>query len=380
MRSGMTGKGWVSMSSTRSFSLFAALALGAFATEVFAQAGSLIYWHQATVEPNPSTHYRVVGTGGISFQFHTFPSQTASPSSLDFYPGGRQFFHDAPGDPIFDLIPGTNRVNHFPLLMSENVVLDYAPVIAVFTGPEFIDSADPLWSNDNADTFMSFQAFDTGTFGRILYRFNGPITDFFGSDFDPNSPFFFPFLSGDPFFGPDPRLDIVTTYDADTFAVGWNRTGTKVILQSPSAAGLVTKIFNTAGGTTTIVNNPAVSGFVLIDPVYSPTTDLIYANARNSAGVRGIASFNPATGLLTYLIREGGSGISRIAGFRGPKVSPNGTTLTFTMLQVPTRGVNRGKLCPSLVTMPIGGGRFTVIAVRNPSLSNPFEPTGWVLP
>ena len=370
------------MRSTRSYSLFAALALGAFATEVFAQVGSMIYWRQSTVEPNPSTHFRVVGSGGISFQFHTFPSQTNSPSSLDIYPGGRQLFWDAPGHPVFDIIPGTNRVNHVPILVSENVVLDYSPWLALFLGPEFIDSSDPLWSNDNADTFMSFQAFDTGTFGRILYRYNGPIADFFGPDFDPRptNPFWFPFFSGDPFFGPDPRLDVVTTYDADTFATCWNGAGTKVILQSPSAAGFITKIHNTTTGLTTVVNDPAVTGFRLIDPVFSPTADIIYTNARNNAGVRGIASFNPATGALTWLKVEGGTGISRIAGFRGPRVSPNGLSLTFTMLQVPTRGPDRGKLCPSLVTMPITGGRHTVIAVRGPSLTNPYEPTGWVLP
>jgi hypothetical protein len=386
---GIRVRGLVSMILRRSFSLFAALAASVFATAASAQlvppttGGTLIYWRNVTEEPNPSIHYRIPAGGGANVQFHVYPTKTTAPSGLsEAYPFGRHLVIDAPMDPIFDIIPGTDRVMRVPLIAPE-IASPYTPVPAVFFGPfEFIDSTQPLWSNDHLDSFFSFQAFDIDPFTntplfRVLYRFNGPMTDLYGSDFDPTSLFFNPFAPWDPFNGADPRLEEVAFYDIDTFAAGWDRTGNSVLLQTPSGTGFITSIFDRNTSTTTEINDPAVSGFTLFNPVFSPTEDRLFALVETSAGERGIAEFDLNTFTIRWILQESGFDTTEISAFKGPVISPDGLNVAFTMLRVTQIGTVTGR-APTLVRMPITGGAWTPLWTVGLAEVNNFEPTGWV--
>jgi hypothetical protein len=267
----------------RSFSFFAALAAGVLATVAAAQivppttGGTLVYWRNVTEEPNPAIHYRIPAGGGANVQFQVYPTRTTAPSSLsEAYPFGRHFMMDMPMDPLFDIIPGTNRVMRIGAVGPE-VASDYAPfpTFNFIIGPfEFIDEWSPLQSNDLLDTFFTFQAFRTDPFTqqqtRVLYRFNGPMIDLYGAAYDFSSLFYDPWLTWIPFANPqiDPRLEEVTQYDIDTSSVGWNRTGTQVLLQTPAGTGFITSIFNTGTQNTTVINDPAVSGLTLFNTVF----------------------------------------------------------------------------------------------------------------
>jgi hypothetical protein len=359
--------------------LLAAVALLASAMPTLAQTGSIVYWRNVTTEPSPSIHHRYqIGGSGISELFNVFPTKTGSPSNLGNYPGGRAFFADAPMDPIFDIIPGTNRVMRVPLLMPEQAT-NYAPVLAVFFGPEeFIDSADVLVSNNDGDNFISFQAFNTVLNARRLYRYDGPISDFYTPTFNPNSFSFNPFFGEFFIFGPDPRLTTVTFYGVDTFATSWDFFGLFVLLQTPGPSGLVTSMHDTQFNSTGVLNDPAVSGFRLINPVFGRDGN-IYAVAEMTDGsIRGLASFDGAT--LTWILREtGDAGLSQ---FKGPVVSPDGQSLAFTLLRPGKVGTINGTIA-SLATVPIAGGAFTplwnmgLVAESGPLRVNNFEPTGW---
>lgn len=379
--------------------LLAAVALLASALPTFAQTGSIVYWRNFTGPTTASIHHRYqIGGFGISEQFHVYPAETASPSAASYAGAGRAFLADE-YDPAFTLpfnpIPGTNLPNRIPLIMSESPT-NYAPVIAVFRGQspgpanpldgDFIDESDPLWSNDNADTFLSWQALrvnlvtQTPTV-RVLYRYNGSKTALFGPAFDPNSLGFNPFQPQQANPGPTQRIVRVATFPTDHFTTCWDSAGNRVILQGPDPLGFITNIITAAGPVTTVLNDPNVTGMTYTSPVFSNTVNEIYTVAQATNGsVRGLAAINPTTNALRWILMETGDrGISQ---FKGPVVSPDGQSLAFTLLRPGKVGTLNGTIA-SLATIPVTGGSFTplwnmgLVAESGPLRVNNFEPTGW---
>jgi len=178
---------------------------------------------------------------------------------------------------------------------------------------------------------------------------------------------------------PGPRLVLVTSFSADSFTNDWNSAGNRLMFSTPAPFGFLTRIRNTVASTTTTVNNPAVSGFSLRNPVFSPTNpNLAYAVAETPGGLRGLASFNISTNAFTWLLMEGGAGTARIWNFTSPQVKPDGTALAFTMNRYAKIGTKTGP-APSLVTIPATGGTPTVLWTQGLNLgTNPFEVTTWV--
>jgi hypothetical protein len=293
---------------------------------------------------------------------------------LSTYPGGRQFLSDYTLDPaLFGTIPGTNLPLTVGLLLPENPN-GSGVLLTLFFGPEFQDRADYRWASNNSDAFISFQSLDPFGNTRQVYRYNGSKAALF-------SPTFQPFDQTDILPGPPPapRLVLVTTFSADSFTNDWNSAGTKLMFSTPAPFGFLTRIRDTVAATTTTVNDPAVSGFSLRNPVFSPTNaNLAYAVAETPGGLRGLASFNVATNAFTWLVMEGGAGLARIWNFTSPQVKPDGTTLAFTMNRYAKIGIRTGP-APTLVTIPATGGRPTVLWTQGLNLgTNPFEVTGWV--
>ena len=395
------------MISRRSVLLSAALAFCVSATDVLAQAGT-VYWKNSTVLPYPSIHHRFAINGtGVSQQFHVYPTETGSPSAADYIGAGKAFFADEFDDtfsPFFAQIPGTNLLNRIPIIMSEDAT-NYAPVLAVFIGQspnpvtnpfdaEFMDESDPLWSNDNLDTFLSWQGLRVNFAGpvtptaRVLYRYNGSKTALFGPQHNPSSLGYNPFQPQHAIPGPGQRIVRVTTYGLNTTAVGWDLTGTRVLLQTTTPSGPRTSMFDTGTATTTVLNDPASSGFQLLNPVFSPVENRVFAvmqvGLAGQQQTRALVSFVPTVpapiipALTTILQETGPDGLSQ---FKGPVVSPDGQSLAFTLLRPGKVGTING-IQASLATIGITGGALTPL--WNMGLVGPgtlrvnnFEPTGW---
>jgi len=357
------------MRTARSFSFFAALALVVSTSNVSAQS-TFIYWRNSSnVWPSPSIHYKYP-VRATSAQFNVFPTETAAPSTLSTYPAGRQFLSDYVLDPaLFGTIPGTNSPLRVNLLLPERAGGD-GVLLTLFFGPEFQDQSDLRWSSNNTDSFLSFQSLDPFANQRRVYRYNGSKTALF-------SPSFVPFDQTD-ILPPTPRLVLVTSFSADSFTNDWNSAGNRLMFSTPAPFGHVTRVRNTVAATTTVVNNPATSGFTLINPVFSPTNpNLAFAVAQTTSGLRGLASFDIATLAFRWILLEGGIGTAKISTFKGPQVSPDGNTLVFTMLRMAKVGTQTGP-APTLATIPVAGGTPTVLWTTGLSTNQWWEPTGWI--
>jgi hypothetical protein len=391
------------MKRLRSFALYALAAFAAFAADVSAQG--TIYWRNVTEEPNPSIHYKIPGDGGASAQFHVYPTRTTQPSGL-VYGSGRQFLADAPLEPDeffaanglgFNFIPTTGEVNRVLLLMGETPT-DYAPWVTWFNGENFngfrewMNSVDAFWSNDNADTFLSFQTLrQQQTLGgpvpvaRVLYRYDGSIDFLLTSGrFDRLSFTFDPFWRRDALPlppAPPPNgtdlIEEVTAYDVDTACAGWDSTGTFVLLQTPDGnGGFVTSVFDDVTNATTIINDPAVSGYSISSPVFSPAAFRLFGIVETAAGARGLAEIDLNTFQFRFILQEGGLGNDQISAFRGPVVSPDGQILAFTLLRF-TQISTITDTAPTLARISVAGGAWTPLWTTGHSTVNNFEPTGW---
>ena len=365
------------MRSSRFLFGIAALVVGVMANAASAQ--TVIYWKQTQSFPQPSNHYKYP-VNRTSAQFNTYPSETGNPSGLSTYPGGRQFIADYTLDPAFyGFIPGTNLPLRVGVMMPETggdgVLLT---AFGFFFAPpqpiEYQERSEFRWASNNSDAFLTFQALEPVANVHHVYRYNGSKAALF-------SPSFSPFSQTDvlPAPPPGPRLVLVTTLSADSFTNDWNSNGTKLMFSTPAPFGFLTRIRNTATSTTSTVNDPAVSGFSLRNPVFSPTDpNLAIAVAETPGGVRGLASFNITTFAFTWILKEGGVGNARIWNFTSPQVKPDGTTLAFTMSRIAKIGTRTGP-APSLATIPITGGAPTILWTQGLNLgSNPFEVTAWV--
>jgi hypothetical protein len=230
-------------------------------------------------------------------------------------------------------------------------------VVTNFRGPQYIKGAS-CWhvSNDHQDSFFSFAAYDASTGQRILYRYNGPLAAVF-------APGFTPFVSN------DPRLTALTLVPDTNSVAGWDGTGTKYLYDTASGANPSNYLvygFDTVTGTTTLINDPAVSGINFHVSRCSSTELRLFGNATDlRRGTTGIASFYPATMMFTWVIQEGGKNSSNISSFTAPLVSPDGTVVAFGMLRVVS-----GKTCPSLVRVPVSGGAYTPLVTFPASTTN----------
>jgi len=363
------------MRSSRFFTALAVLALGVLASAAPAQlANSFIYWRQTQSFPNPSNHYKYP-IRRTSAQFQTFPNETGNPTARSTpYPGGRQFMCDYTLDPaLFGFIPGTTLPLTVGLMISETPTAP-SVLLTLFFGPEFQERADYRWASNNSDAFLSFQSLDPVANVRRVYRYNGSKAALFSATFQP-----FDQTDIFPVFPNPPRLVLVTSFSADSFTNDWNSNGTKLMFSTPAPFGFLTRIRDTAAATTTTVNDPAVSGFSLRNPVFAPgAPDIAYAVAETPGGQRGIATFNVVTKAFRWMLLEGGVGNARIWNFTSPQVSPDGTTLAFTLSRITKIGTRTGP-APSLVIMPITGIAPTILWTQGLNLgSNPFEVTAWV--
>jgi len=369
------------MRTTRLLALLAAFAAGATASQATAQLPSpaglttLVYWRDVTPAPNPTNHFKFI-INNTNTTLGTFPNVCANISALAMYPMGRQFFVEDVLDPTrFGLIPDTlARKKQIRFVPERNSMI--TTVLTNFNnGPEYMDRPDPRWSSDMQDTFFTFTAYvppkPTPWPGipafRKVYRFSGSKSIFWSPTFTPFVPL-------------DPRLTLAASITVDSTVNDWNSTGQRLVFSTPGPAGVVTRTVPFQGTmlTSTIVNDPVVSGFTLLNPVCSPTnTDVVYSVVVTAGGARGIAAFNTQSQTLGFIILEGGVGLNAISNFTTPQVSPDGRTLAFTMMRVLQSPTGTTPVV-SLVRIPVTGGVFSPlwsIAAR----TNNYEVTGWTL-
>ena len=355
------------MTTSRALAFLTLATAAAMAPAASAQVSStLIYWRTTLTAPKPNHHFKYFVNLRTNARVNVYPNVSGNPSALAIYPNfTRQFFIDEHlNTDRVGPIPGTRKDKVLLRFMSErNPAETFA--ITNFDGPEWIDQADPRWSSNLRDSFFSFQAFNPRRPARKVYRFNGSKSVVF-------SPIFRPFVPD------DPRLQVVTSFSADSFTNDWNSTGIRLMFSTPARFGFLTRIFDTQALTTTTVNDPAVSGFSLRSPVFSPTNpDIAYAIAETPGGLRGLASFNVMTQDFAFLLLEGGTGVNRITNFTGPQVSPDGRQLAFTML----RDVRIGTVTGPAVTLafiPVTGGTPGFLFTVGHSRANTHEVTAWL--
>lgn len=318
-----------------------ALLTGAIASQAQAQTGpGTIYYRYGSTSPQQV--YRVSGIGTGNVQLGPFPVDMVRSTSLDTYPGGRQFLSSSlPLGPI----PGVSADYGDIVLYSEQGAIP--TTLTNFRGPQYIDQNGirARFSNNGQDSFLSFVAYDTRTSLWIYYRYNGPASDFFQPGFVP--------LESD-----DPRLVLVMpatpAYRFRQFW-DWDPTGTLLTYSDVDASGkTVISVYDTTTGISTVVNNPSVSGLNITYPWCSPTEFRLFGPATHANGTKGIVSFYPAAGQWSWVIKEGGRGTKNISAFKPTAISPDGTTLAFGMLRV----VNK-KTVPSLVRIPVNGASYT---------------------
>lgn len=334
--------------------------------------GTVIYWRNLTAAPNPSNHYKFFINTTFNVPVGLYPNVTNNPSAFNNYPNfGRQFFVEEPQDPaVFGLIPIVNKpkinLTFRSERNSENVI-----TLTRFNGPEYIDQALPRWSSDNLDSFISFQAINPTTNPltnlRRIYRYNGSKSVIF-------SPLFTGFTSN------DPRLTLVMNMNPASFAEDWSPNGVRLAFSTPAPFGFVSAIRDTTANTTTVFNDPAVTGFSIRNLVFSSVNnDIVFGIGETVGGARGIAFYNVTTPNMNFgfILFEGPLNGTTISNFSPPQVSPDGRSLAFTLLQSTPIGPIAGPAI-KLVRLPTGGGGIQILSTVGPSAVNTYEATGWV--
>jgi hypothetical protein len=305
------------------------------ATAARAQTGpGAIYYHfGANSDP-----YRVSGDGTNNVKLWNAPPFGVAVTAFTTYPGGRQLATTTK----LAGIPGTASTYGDITLLSEQRATP--TTVTNFRGPQFVDGNAPRirYSNDQQDRFLSFIVYDSRTSTYLLVRYNGPISDFFQTGFVP--------LTSD-----DPRLVVLTTTSVTYTFWDWDPTGTKLTYSYQNVSGkTLIYVYNTITNTSTLVNNPAVTGLDLSIPRCSSTEFRYFGPATYNDGTKGIVSFYPPTGQFNWVIKEGGKGTNQVSSFASTAISPDGTVLAFGMLRV----VNK-QTVPSLVRVPVNGGSYT---------------------
>ncbi len=317
------------------------LVTSVIASAADAQTGpGTIYYRYGS--SSPQGVYRVSGTGTGNTMLGPFPVDMVRTTALNTYPGGRQLLNSSlPLGPI----PGVSGNYGDILLYSEQ---DGTPTtVTNFRGPQYVDQNGirARFSNDQQDSFFSFAVYDTRTTNWIYYRYNGPVSDFFQSGF-------VPFVSDDPRLVP--LMSATSNYRFRQFW-DWDPTGTRLTFSDIDSAGkTIIYIYDMTTNSSTLVNNPSVSGLNLTYPWGSSKEFRLFGPATHTNGTKGIVSFYPATGQWSWVIKEGGTGTKKISEFKQTAISPDGTTLAFGMLRV----VNK-QTVPSLVRIPVNGGTYT---------------------
>jgi len=342
----------------RSLIMLALAASAALTTAAQAQTGpGKIYYRYG---PNsPQQVYRVSGTGTGNVQLGPFPIDTVRSTSLETYPGGRQFFGSSqPLGPI----PGISGSYGDILLYSEQGATP--TTVTNFRGPQYIDQNGirARFSNDERDSFFSFVAYDTRTALWVYYRYNGPVSDVF-------QPGFVPLVSDDPRLVP--VMSASSAYRYRQFW-DWDPTGALLTYSDDDSSGkTVISVFDTTTNTSHVVNNPSVSGVNMTYPWCSPTEFRLFGPATQTNGTKGIVTLYPATGQWGWVIKEGGSGPNKISALGPTAISPDGTTLAFGMLRV----VNK-QTVPSLVRIPVNGSSYTPLVNFPANTVNTINPGG----
>jgi hypothetical protein len=301
----------------------------------------------------------VSGNGTGNTQLGPFPRDPVRTTALAIYPGGRQFLgSSAPLGPI----PGVTGNYGDIILYSEQDAT--TRTVTNFSGPQYIDQNGirARLSNDQQDSFLSFVAYDARTDLWIYYRYNGPVSDIF-------QPGFVPFVSD------DPRLVLLmsatSAYRFRQFW-DWDPTGTKLTFSDLNAAGkTLVYIYDNESHSSTLVNNPALSGLDMTTSWGSSTEFRLFSPATYKDGTKGIVSFYPTTGQWDWVIKESGKGPNKVSEFSHTAISPDGTTLAFGMLRVVS-----GKTVPTLVRIPANGGAYTPLVTFPASSTNTINPGG----
>jgi hypothetical protein len=339
-------------------SLLLALLTGAIAAQAQAQTGpGTIYYRYGS--SSPQQVYRVSGNGTGNVQLGPFPVDMVRSTSLNTYPGGRQFLSSSqPLGPI----PGVSGSYGDIVLYPEQGGVPTS--VTNFRGPQYIDqnAIRARFSNDERDSFFSFVAYDTRTTLWIYFRYNGPVADFF-------QPGFVPLVSDDPRLVP--VMSATAAYHYRQFW-DWDPTGALLTYSDVDASGnTVVSVFDTTTNTSHVVNNPSVSGLDMTYPWCSPAEFRLFGPATQANGTKGIVTLYPATGQWGWVIKEGGSGPSKISAFSQTAISPDGTTLAFGMLRVVSK-----QTVPSLVRIPVNGGGYTPLVNFPANTVNTINPGG----
>jgi hypothetical protein len=355
--------------------VFAILAAAAFAPAAPAQligvggpsggnhVGSIVYWRSTPPAPTPSSHSKFFIHTTLNYPVALYPNRTNNPSSLSIYPNGRQFFVEEPVGPGI-VVPTTLRPRTVLRFMPERSPAS-SITLTNFNGPEYLERAEPRWSSNVQDSFVSFQSYNPVTNLRKVYRFNGPMSAFF-------SPLFTPFVPN------DSRLQVVTTFGGDSFTNDWNNNGVRLMFSTPAPFGFVTSIRDTMANTTTVVNDPAVSGFSLRDPVFSPVNpDVVFAIGETPGGLRGLAFFNVTNQAFGFIMFENSVvNATPIANFTSPQISPDGQWLALTLVRTARVGTVTGPFV-TLVRVPVFGGSYELLHTIAAGTDNSYDVTGW---
>jgi hypothetical protein len=336
-----------------------ALATGAaLTTAAQAQTGPGSIYYRYTASTNDA--YKVSGDGTNNTKLSLLISGNVRLStSLATYPGGRQFFATSA---VLGPIPSTSTSYGDLLLYSEQGGV--ATKVTNLRGPQYLDQNAPRIrsSNNHQDSFFSFVVYDARIASYLLVRYNGPISDIF-------LPTFAPFVAD------DSRLVVLTTTKIEYEHYAWDPTGRLLTYNDRDANGKqLTHLYDVATNTSTLINNPAVSGVELTSPWCSPTELRFFSQATYKDGTVGIVSFYPTTGQFSWVIKEGGKGNNLITAFTATAISPDGTTLAFGLLHLTVK-----QTVPSLVRIPVNGGNYTTLLnfPAVPVFGNPLVVGTW---
>ena len=286
------------------------LAAAVLAAQAQAQTGpGTIYYRYGSTSPQQV--YRVSGDGTGNVQLGPFPVNMVRSTSLNTYPGGRQFLSSSqPLGPI----PGISGNYGDIVLYSEQ---GEAPTtVTNFRGPQYIDqNGMGRFSNDERDSFFSFVAYDTRTALWVYYRYNGPVSDVF-------QPGFVPLVSDDPRLVP--VMSATSAYRYRQFW-DWDTSGALLTFSDVNASGnTVISVFDTTTNTSHVVNNPSVSGVNMTYPWCSPTEFRLFGPATQANGTKGIVTLYPATGHWGWVIKEGDPAQTRSPRSARPRSRPTG--------------------------------------------------------
>jgi hypothetical protein len=293
-----------------------------------------IYYHNGT----NSDPYKVSGDGTNNLKLWNAPPVGVAVTAFTTYPGGRQLATTTK----LAGIPGTASTYGDVTLLAEQGAIP--TTVTNFRGPQYVDGNAPRirYSNDQQDRFLSFIVYDTRTSSYLLVRYNGPISDFFQAGFVP-------------FTSDDARLVALTTTSVTYAFWDWDPSGTRLTYSYQNSVGkTLIYTYDATTNTSTLVNNPSVSGLDLTIPHGSSTEFRYFGPATYKDGTRGIVSLYPATGQFNWVIKEGGKGTNQISSFASTAISPDGSMLAFGMLRVVS-----GKTAPSLVRISANGGGYT---------------------